>query len=97
MTLEHHIQQTVQKAVADLYRTQLSFDQIVLQETRKEFEGQMTLVTFSIIRFSKKSPEQTGLEIGEYLKKSGTAASQIQPVTKLCMDKIRMGRLTRIF
>lgn len=70
MTLENNIQKAVQEAVNNLYNVNLSFEQLVLQETRKEFEGQITLVTFPIIRFSKKSPEQTGLEIGEYLKKT---------------------------
>lgn len=68
MTLEYTIQLATQKAITALYKTDLPLEQIVLQETRKEFEGQITLVTFPVVRFSKKSPEQTGLEIGEYLK-----------------------------
>ncbi len=39
-----------------------------MQETRKEFEGQVTIVTFPFTKFSKKSPEQTGNEIGAYLQ-----------------------------
>ncbi|MCD8739577.1 arginine--tRNA ligase [Mucilaginibacter roseus] len=56
------------KAVKELYNTDITADAISLQETRKEFEGQLTIVTFPFTRFSKKSPEQTGTEIGEYLK-----------------------------
>src|SRR6202000_1803153 len=41
---------------------------INLQPTRKEFEGQITIVTFPITKISCKSPEQTGAEIGEFLK-----------------------------
>src|SRR5690606_7383625 len=41
-----------------------------LQETRKEFEGQITLVVFPITRFSKKSPEATGHEIGTFMKEN---------------------------
>src|SRR5690606_4175264 len=41
---------------------------VTLQETRKEFDGHITIVVFPVTRFSKKSPEQTGAEIGEYLK-----------------------------
>lgn len=54
------------KAVKELYGTDIDLAIINIQETRKEFEGQVTLVTFPLIKFSKKSPEQTGNEIGEY-------------------------------
>lgn len=60
------VQKTVQ-AVKALYQAEIPETQINLQETRKEFEGQMTVVTFPVTRFSKKSPEQTGADIGEYL------------------------------
>src|ERR1700710_558621 len=56
------------KAVKYLYNTDIAAQDISLQETRKEFEGQITLVTFPFTKFSRKSPEQTGNEIGEYLK-----------------------------
>ncbi|WP_428331130.1 arginine--tRNA ligase [Mucilaginibacter sp.] len=56
------------KAVKHLYQTDIAATDINLQETRKEFEGQVTIVTFPFTKFSKKSPEQTGNEIGEYLK-----------------------------
>ncbi|MEO6150372.1 MAG: arginine--tRNA ligase [Mucilaginibacter sp.] len=55
------------KAVKKLYNTDIGESDLNLQETRKEFEGQLTIVTFPFTRFSKKSPEQTGTEIGEYL------------------------------
>ena len=55
------------KAVKHLYQTDITPDAIALQETRKEFEGQVTIVTFPFTKFSRKSPEQTGTEIGEYL------------------------------
>src|SRR5690606_5168044 len=61
------VQQTV-AAVKALYGADIPESQISLQETRKEFEGQITIVTFPVTRFSKKSPEQTGTEIGEYLQ-----------------------------
>ncbi|MEO8886977.1 MAG: arginine--tRNA ligase [Mucilaginibacter sp.] len=59
---------TTVKAVKQLYQTDIEPSAVGLQETRKEFEGQITIVTFPFTRFSKKSPEQTGAEIGEYLK-----------------------------
>jgi arginyl-tRNA synthetase len=56
------------KAVKHLYDTDITAADLNLQETRKEFEGQVTIVTFPFTRFSKKSPEQTGNEVGEFLK-----------------------------
>jgi len=70
MTIENTIVQQIQKAVSALYQTEITSDSIVIQETRKEFEGQVTAVTFPFTRFSKKTPEQTGAEIGEYLKEN---------------------------
>ena len=60
--------QAVVTAVQQLYHVQIEAGDISLQETRKEFEGQVTVVTFPFTRFSRKSPEQTGQEIGAYLQ-----------------------------
>ncbi|WP_159635556.1 arginine--tRNA ligase [Sphingobacterium composti Ten et al. 2007 non Yoo et al. 2007] len=68
------VQQTV-AAVKALYGADIPESHISLQETRKEFEGQITIVTFPVTRFSKKSPEQTGAEIGEYLQQNIDAIS----------------------
>lgn len=68
------VEQTV-AAVKALYGADIPESQISLQDTRKEFEGQITIVTFPVTRFSKKSPEQTGTEIGEYLKANVEAIS----------------------
>lgn len=54
-------------ALKALYNAELKETEITLQETRKEFNGEVTLVTFPLTRLSKKSPEQTGTEIGQYL------------------------------
>jgi len=62
------ITEAVVKAVKHIYQTDITAENINLQETRKEFEGQVTVVTFPFTKFSRKSPEQTGAEIGQYLK-----------------------------
>lgn len=72
MNIQHSLIHTTIQAVAALYQAELPEHQITLQETRKEFEGQITLVVFPITRFSKKSPEQTATEIGDYLKNAVT-------------------------
>lgn len=56
-----------QKAIFELYKEEVAEGVINIQETRKEFEGQATIVVFPITKISKKSPEQTATEIGEYL------------------------------
>jgi len=55
------------KAIKELYGEEVAEGLLTLQETRKEFEGQITLVVFPLVRFSKKSPEETGAAIGAYL------------------------------
>jgi arginyl-tRNA synthetase len=60
--------EAVVKAIKDLYQTDIATKDVNLQETRKEFEGQVTLVTFPYTKVSRKGPEQTGTEIGEYLQ-----------------------------
>ena len=62
------ITEAVVRAVKHIYQTDITAENINLQETRKEFEGQVTVVTFPFTKFSRKSPEQTGAEIGQYLK-----------------------------
>ncbi|MGM9479344.1 arginine--tRNA ligase [Pedobacter sp. GSP4] len=56
-----------QQAILELYKEEVAESVLNIQETRKEFEGQATIVVFPITKISKKSPEQTANEIGEYL------------------------------
>ena len=66
------IQQKLAASVMDgqkaLYGQEVPAAQVQLQKTKKEFEGHLTLVVFPFLRMSKKGPEQTAQEIGEYLK-----------------------------
>lgn len=55
------------QAVQSLYGQQIDEKTVSLQETRKEFDGQITLVTFALTKVSRKSPEQTGEELGAFL------------------------------
>ena len=54
-------------AIKQIYNEEVAESVINIQETRKEFEGQITIVVFPITRISKKSPEETANAIGEYL------------------------------
>ena len=70
MNIEKELQLLIIKAIAQLYNAEVNESQITLQKTKKEFSGNYTLVTFPLLRISKKSPEQTAQEIGELLTES---------------------------
>lgn len=67
-SLLHILTRLTLQAIENLYRFELSKSDVSFQPTRKEFTGDITLVIFPLLRYSKKSPEQTGHDIGEYIK-----------------------------
>ena len=67
MEIADKISQAVQAGVAKLYGQQVPDKMVQLQETRPEFEGQLTLVVFPFLKISRKKPEDTARELGEYL------------------------------
>ena len=72
MNIEKELQLLIIKVIAQLYKTDVNESQITLQKTKKEFTGNYTLVTFPLLRISRKSPEQTAQEIGEALISTST-------------------------
>jgi arginyl-tRNA synthetase len=66
--IEQLLTDKVKEAVKSIYQLEATSQQIQLQNTRKEFEGDITLVVFPFTKVSRKSPEATAAEIGEYLK-----------------------------
>ena len=75
MTIEAKIISSVTDGIKSLYGQEVAATQIQLQKTKKEFEGHLTLVVFPFLKMSRKSPEQTATEIGEYLKANCPAIS----------------------
>ena len=67
MNIELNLQNKIIGALNELYHAQVDASQITLQKTKKEFKGHYTLVTFPLLKISKKNPEQTAQEIGAYL------------------------------
>ena len=67
MTIDNLIEQELIRAVSELYGATIESKNIQLQETKKEIAGDKTVVIFPLVRFSKKSPEETANEIGKYL------------------------------
>ncbi|MDR0941525.1 MAG: arginine--tRNA ligase [Bacteroidales bacterium] len=68
MNIESILTSTIQQAVAELYNASIDAQSIQIQETRKEFVGDKTIVVFPFLKLSKKSPEQTAAELGEYVQ-----------------------------
>jgi len=64
--IEEILKQEIEKCLAALYSA--TEQSIQFQKTRKDFEGDITLVVFPLLKASKKGPEQTAEQIGEYLK-----------------------------
>ena len=75
MTIEAKIISSVTDGIKSLYGQEVAATQIQLQKTKKEFEGHLTLVVFPFLKMSRKSPEQTATEVGEYLKANCPAIS----------------------
>ena len=68
MDIEQKLVTAVINGLKALYGQDVPAAQVQLQKTKKEFEGHLTLVVFPFLRMSRKGPEQTAQEIGEYLK-----------------------------
>ena len=80
MNIEAQITATALAAVKELYGVEVPEKMIQLQKTRSDFEGNLTLVTFPLLKTSHKKPEDTAQEIGEYLKKNCKAIADFNVV-----------------
>jgi arginyl-tRNA synthetase len=65
--MEIILKEKVREAVKKIFNCDVNGDLIQIQETRKDFKGDFTLVVFPLVRFSKNTPEKTGEMIGQYL------------------------------
>ncbi len=80
MNIEKRLIPAVVRAIKTLYGEEVSADQVQLQKTKKEFEGHLTLVVFPFLRISKKKPEVTAQEIGEYLVQNENVISKFNVI-----------------
>ncbi len=80
MSIDSIISEAVAKAVKELYGMDTPADKIVPQATRKEFEGNVTVVVFPWVKAARKSPEAVGAEIGEWLVKNEPAVEKYNVV-----------------
>ena len=90
MTIEQQIINAAQAAVKELYGQEVPEKMVQLQKTKKEFEGNLTLVVFSFLKISRKKPDETAREIGEYIKQNCEAIADFNAVggfLNLVIDK----------
>jgi len=80
MKIEAQITIAALAAVKELYGTEVPEKMIQLQKTRSDFEGNLTLVTFPLLKISHKKPEDTAQDIGDYLKKNCRAVADFNVV-----------------
>lgn len=90
MTIEQQIINAAQAAVKELYGQEVAEKMVQLQKTKKEFEGNLTLVVFPFLKISHKKPDETAREIGEYIKQNCEAIADFNAVggfLNLVIDK----------
>ena len=80
MSIDSIIASAVSKAVKNLYGVETPAESIVPQATRKEFEGNVTVVVFPWVKAARKSPEAVGQEIGEWLQANEPAVEKFNVV-----------------
>ena len=75
MKIEDKLVASVLNGLKALYGQEVPEKMVQMQKTKKEFEGHLTLVVFPFLKMSRKGPEQTAQEIGEYLKANEPAVA----------------------
>ncbi len=78
--MENNIKKAVVSAISALYQGNVEADQVQIQKTKKEFEGDLTVVVFPYLRLSKKKPEDTAQEMGEWLKENETLVADFNVI-----------------
>ena len=80
MSIENILAQAVAKAVKELYGIDAAPESIVPQQTKKEFEGNLTVVVFPWVKEARKSPEAVATEIGNWLVDNEPAVDRFNVV-----------------
>lgn len=80
MNIEHFLSTAISQVINELFELSSNPNDIILQKTKKEFEGDYTLVTFPYIKAAKATPEKTGELIGEQLIKNNSSITKFNVV-----------------
>ena len=89
--MENQLKNAVVAAVEQLYGSAPDQSQITLQKTKKEFVGDWTLVTFPLLKLSRKNPAQTAQEIGDYLKENVSIVADINVINGFLNIGLKQG------
>ncbi|MEE0973432.1 MAG: arginine--tRNA ligase, partial [Paludibacteraceae bacterium] len=89
--MENQLKNAVVAAVEQLYGSAPDQSQITLQKTKKEFVGDWTLVTFPLLKLSRKNPAQTAQEIGDYLKENVSIVADINVINGFLNIVLKQG------
>ena len=73
--MENILKEKIRETLKELYKSEVPDNLIQIQETRKDFKGDFTLVVFPLLRYSKNTPEKTGEDIGSHIASSFPAIS----------------------
>ena len=91
MNIEEKLSAVVKAAVSALYGLEADDKSVQLSATRKEFEGDLTLVVFPFLKASKKKPEETAQEIGDYLVANASEVEKFNVVKGFLNMVIKKG------
>ncbi len=91
MNIEEKLSAVVKAAVSALYGIEADDKSVQLSATRKEFEGDLTLVVFPLLKASKKKPEETAQEIGDYLVANASEVEKFNVVKGFLNMVIKKG------
>ena len=80
MFIEQRITRAIVAGIKDLYGADVAESQVQLQKTKKEFKGHLTVVVFPFLKASRKGPEQTAQEIGDYLRQNEPAIAEFNVI-----------------
>ena len=80
MNIKTILTQKVSIAVKELYGVEIPENLVQFQPTRKEFAGDLTIVVFPFLKLSKKTPEKTGEDIGNYLINNVSAVTKFNVI-----------------
>jgi arginyl-tRNA synthetase len=80
MGIEQQIREAVARAISELYGTEFDANNVPLELTRKDQNGDFTVVVFPLLRISRKKPEETANDIGEFLKSELSSISSFEVI-----------------
>ena len=96
MNIEQTLQEAILRAIKELYGADADASQITLQKTKKEFTGHYTLVTFPLLRLSRKKPEETAQEIGAHLVENTAEVTEFNVIKGFMNLTIAQGVWVRL-